>query len=106
MGFRITIKLRGGAAMADEKQSKGRQGFLTGPYIEDHMALVHTAESFGRALVEQILKAARRRLDKTEAESVELDAKITLTPVIARGCLQVCVGLPPVSVCYHTNVNL
>lgn len=77
---------------------------LTSKYIDDHMAKIHTAESFGRALAEQALLGAKKKLGDRAADSVEVDAKITVSAVTALGCINVCATVAGVTVCYHVNV--
>ncbi|MDP1946659.1 MAG: hypothetical protein Q8L77_04080 [Nitrospirota bacterium] len=73
-------------------------------YIESHMAGVHTAESFGRALIEQALNAAKKQLGSKDQPSVSMDAKIDVSEVTARGCINVCVTIGGVQICHHVNI--
>jgi hypothetical protein len=87
---------------------------LTKQYIEDHLADMHTEESWARATIETVLKAAITKLGEQSAEEVTIDAQFHVRPVdleivgpdgasLRRGCLRVCVVVSPtgLEICYH-----
>jgi hypothetical protein len=72
-------------------------------YIDDHLS-VHTAESFARALSEQVLKAAADKVGATTVDVAEVDAKFTVSEFKPAGCIRVCANINGVMVCYHVNI--
>ncbi len=75
---------------------------LTADYLKAHRHSLHTPESWGRALAEQILQAA---IPKTKAglDTIDIDAKFTVEAYEPLGCVQVCGTINGVQVCYHIN---
>lgn len=79
-------------------------------YIEDHLPNIHTPDSFGRAIVDLMLREGINRLDKLKqpTDKLSFDAKITLEPVAAydkdKCCIEICIGFPFAKICYqHHN---
>ena len=72
-------------------------------YIDAHRHAVHTPESWGRAIGEQVLNGAVQNLTGGGSDSVEVDAKFTVTKYEPMGCIQVCANINGVQVCYHIN---
>ncbi len=54
---------------------------LTQEYIDEHIDGIHDWNSWGRALFEQLLRAARAKLGDRPAASVELTPLVRVTPV-------------------------
>lgn len=69
-------------------------------YILNHLDTVHTYESWGRALVGQILDTLASRQD-VEGSSAGLDIAVTVSAT-ERGCIRVCVG----NVCVHVSSDI
>ncbi|KAA6436825.1 hypothetical protein FEM33_20465 [Dyadobacter flavalbus] len=72
-------------------------------YILDHKKNIHTFESFSRALGERALTAAAEKIGEGQAEMVEIPASITVSPIEATKCVQICVEISGVVVCYHAG---
>ncbi|MCJ7934464.1 MAG: hypothetical protein MUW56_12705 [Chryseobacterium sp.] len=73
-------------------------------YIDDHKKSVHTADSFGRALIEQILSESIQKIGTEEAQSVNVDVKFKIEAFEPATCLRVCANINGVEVCYHVNM--
>lgn len=76
---------------------------LTKKYIYEHQNNVHTYDSFGRAIIEQILKAGYDSVDEGQDSKLELNGKITISPYEPLKCLRVCVNINGILVCYHVS---
>ncbi|MBX6315335.1 MAG: hypothetical protein IRY99_20845 [Isosphaeraceae bacterium] len=89
---------------AQEKAPGEAAPRLSKKYIDLHRERLHTPESFTRALVEQLLNAAQKKVGGREAQSVTVDVKMTLTPT-RQGCIQLCADIPidgaVITVYYH-----
>ena len=76
---------------------------LTKKYIHEHKNAVHTYESFGRAIVEQILNAASEQAGDKGIEKANIEAKFTVEAYEPAACVQVCATVQGVTVCYHVG---
>lgn len=88
---------------------------LSRTYLRNHMVSdarsddVHapSAEDFADALIDQILAAAHQQLrDEEESDTIELTLPVTLRAVDRSpqsGCIEVCVDVKLVQVCYHRD---
>ncbi len=74
---------------------------LTKKYIYEHQNDIHTYESFGRAISEQILHAASEQAEKNDIERANVDAKFTIEAYEPLACIRICVNINGVLVCYH-----
>lgn len=72
-------------------------------YIDEHLAPLSTARSFGESLAVAILEAARDSLrEGEEVAEITFPAEVQVTPVerkAAEGCVRVCVGWGKARVC-------
>jgi hypothetical protein len=79
---------------------------ITQLYIDEHSG-VHTFDSWGRAIFEQALNEARKKVGNKSANVVELDAKVIISPVGTlrkpKFCISVTVefGNGPVTAAWH-----
>jgi hypothetical protein len=73
---------------------------FTPQYVEEHLANVHTYESFGRAIAERLARTAAGKLADDSPDVVRFDAPVEVSPAIARGCLRVCI----LGICFHINL--
>ena len=71
-------------------------------YIEAHRAGIHTADSWGRAIVELIFNDVEKRMGKGGSE-IQVEAAFKVTAYEPRGCVQICAVINGVQVCYHVN---
>lgn len=86
---------------------------LTSDYLWDHQDEVakggmrSSAEEFGDALIDAILEMARQQLGAESTDEINLEVSVRVRPVEVEaplgGCVEICVGGPPVWVCYHRN---
>jgi len=58
---------------------------LTQSYIDEHLRGIHNWDSWGRAIFEQALNEARRKVGQNSADVIELGAIVRITPVPAPG---------------------
>ncbi|MBU4617841.1 hypothetical protein [Bacillus sp. GG161] len=77
---------------------------LTKDYIHQHLSQVHTYDSFARALESNILHEVINQTSAVPVPEFKVDAEITVKPVEALGCIEVCVGYGEYKVCKHVNV--
>ena len=105
---RLSISLLDLSSIEDEfvtSQEKGEEimSKLTKEYVRDHMVDLHSYESFGRSLLEQIMHCADTKLESMggEADKIELDAKIVVEPYKPEGCTEITVNLGLVKVKKH-----
>lgn len=75
---------------------------LTRDYIREHMADIHTYESFSRALVEMVLSQSLEK--EPNDNQIEMDAKIIIKPVESRGCINIELNVGLGSITYHQKV--
>lgn len=73
-------------------------------YIDDHKRSVHTADSFGRSLIEQILSESIQKIGKEETQSVDVNVRFKVEAFEPATCLRVCANINGVEVCYHVNM--
>jgi hypothetical protein len=76
---------------------------LTKKYIQDHLN-VHTADSWGRALGEQILRNVEKTIGDGELDNTSVDVKFHVTAFEPKGCIRICGVINGVYICYHVNV--
>lgn len=76
---------------------------LNKKYLKDHTNSIHTFDSFGRALVEQLMNAGVKQLGDKETEVVNIDAKFTIEAFEPKACVRLCTNIGGVVVCYHVN---
>jgi hypothetical protein len=74
------------------------------PYVKDHIATIHTPDSWARSVSEQALNEAIKKMKGGTVPSVTVDAKFHITAVQAKGCIQICGEIGGVMVCTHINV--
>lgn len=82
---------------------------INAEYIRDHLARVHSYDSFARSLSDQILRSAARKLEKggnKAAKEVVLSLTATITPTVIereKKCVQVCLTDPDgeIEICFH-----
>lgn len=81
---------------------------LTVQYLEDHRSLVHSYDSFGRAIAEIMVREARRRVIAEETDSgptsVEFKADVTIASTGSTGCLGIEVCVPSIG-CSKVHVS-
>lgn len=78
---------------------------LTAQYVDEHSGDIHTYESFGRGVIAAIIGSAREALaSKVDADSVDFDAQVSITPFTALGCLRICINTPLGRICFHKNI--
>lgn len=73
-------------------------------YIEQHLETVHTYESFGRSVCENILSATLKRVKENSEENIQLTADISVRPT-TRLCIQVCKIIDGRHVTVHIYTN-
>lgn len=77
---------------------------LNKKYLNDHTNRIHTFDSFGRAIVEQLMNAAVKQLGDKEAEVVNIDMKFTIEAFEPKTCVKICGTYEGVTVCYHAEL--
>ena len=77
---------------------------LTKQYIAEHMRTVHTAESFGRAIVEQILNQASEKTGEDGEDAVTVNMNFEVKAFEPATCVQICGEYNGVKICYHVNL--
>ncbi|MGI9652576.1 hypothetical protein [Chryseobacterium sp. RLHN22] len=73
-------------------------------YIDDHKQNVHTVDSFGRSLIEQILNESIKKIGEEEKESLTIDAKFKIQAFEPATCIRLCTNVNGVEICYHVNM--
>lgn len=73
-------------------------------YVKDHIATIHTPDSWARSISEQALNEAIKQMKGGKAPSVTVPATFHITAVEAKGCIQVCGEIGGVVVCTHINI--
>jgi len=76
---------------------------VTKEYLHEHRHLVHTFESFGRAVIEQVLDSAEKQVSSGSVDQAKVNASFEISAYESRGCVQVCVNISGVMVCYHVG---
>ena len=90
---------------------------LTARYIEEHLSGIHTDESWAKAIAEMVLREAMKKLGKSSAKEVIVEAKFHVTPfelkrtddegggVPTTKCVRVCVeGSGGLMTCKHFEI--
>ncbi|MEI3894642.1 MULTISPECIES: hypothetical protein [unclassified Bacillus (in: firmicutes)] len=73
-------------------------------YIENHLETIHTYESFGRSVCENILHASLKRVKGNDKDNVQMTANISVRAT-ERICLQVCKVIDGSHVTVHIYTN-
>ena len=77
---------------------------LTPQYIQSHLGGVHTAESWGRSITEQVLKTAQGQMKSgkvREGDSATVDVKFTISTVEKPTCIVICADIAGHLVCWY-----
>jgi len=77
---------------------------LTKKYIHEHRHSIHTYESFGRAVIEQLLNAAEQQAGDSGVEKASINVKYEIAAYEPMTCIQICGEYNGVRICYHVNV--
>ena len=75
---------------------------LTTQYIDDHLHGVHTAESWARAVTEQVLNGAKKSINAGD-ESASVQCNFTVSAFEPAGCIRICATIDGVYICYHQD---
>ena len=80
---------------------------ITQSYIHERQHAVHNFDSFGRAVCDNILEAAKGKVGASSANEVVIDGiKATIRPYAGAAnlvCLEVCLDTPFGRVCKHVG---
>ena len=77
---------------------------LNAQYIKDHMANIHTNDSWARAIAERALAEAVTKIGTSSADAVTIDAKFHVTAIETKGCVSLCTEIGGVLICTHINL--
>lgn len=74
-------------------------------YVKAHRQNVHSYDSFSRALVENVLMETEKLLDKNQSQNpVKIPVEFSVSPIEAKGCVEVCANIGGVKICHHVNL--
>jgi hypothetical protein len=92
---------------------------LTARYIEEHLSGIHTDDSWAKAIAEMVLREAMKKLGKSSAKEVIVEAKFHVTPFELKKmdegggdegppvtrCVRICVeGSGGIMTCQHFQI--
>ncbi len=88
-------------------QRKAGNMNLTSEYIENHMNVLHTPDSWARAVFEMILKKAAFQLQGESKDRVVVPMEVTISAIEPTQCVKICVGDGHGGeVCGHVGIRL
>ena len=67
-------------------------------YLRSHRREIHDYDSFGKAIVEAVLREAEKKTDGS-SDQMKIDVEFDVSSVSAKGCVTVC-GL---GICIHVG---